>query len=253
MCVLHQTIWISHARAYHQIHYLLIFIYLFLVQSITTTDDYRAHTSCMTEVERYEKRGPVKRKGPQEDWMELLADAVSQAPVHLRHHLSEISTRDNVPRKEKQFRNFVANSMKISNSVVEQIWVFLKELKEKKQVVKDAQKKPEISQAKKKEPVKEGKTEDLETVKSSSQKKDDKTENEPSLTLPSTDDVKKAMKKILKKESEKQMPLKKLRKAVCAHYGIEKKGKEHMKKLVEKHLSGKKFIIDNKMVRLKID
>eukprot|EP00977_Amphora_coffeiformis_P004045 scaffold804_cov165-Amphora_coffeaeformis.AAC.24 len=218
----------------------------------TSTDDYRGHTSCMTEVERYEKRGPVKRKGPQEDWMELLAEAVPQAPVHLRPHLSEISTRDNVPRKEKQFRNFVANSMKISNSVVQQIWIFLKELKDKKQAAKDAQKKTNENQAKKNEPAKVEKAEEKDTAKSPSQN-NDKTKIEASTTLPSADEVKKAMKKILKKESNKQMPLKKLRKAVCARYGIEKKGKDHMKKVVEKHLSGKKFVIDNKVVRLKID
>lgn len=216
-------------------------------------------------MERYEKRDPAKRAAvkrkkqtPQEAWMELLTDSVAEAPVHLRHYLSEISTRDNVPRKEKQFRNFIANSMRISQSTVEQIWNYLKELKEKQQAAKDAQKKAEEEGSqftKKQQSETTGKKEGAEPISTSDEHTTNhKPANEASgLSLPSADEVKKAMKKILKKETDKKMPLKKLRKAVCAKYGIEKNGKKHMKKLLEKHLSGKKFVLDNNVVRLKID
>ena len=200
--------------------------------SLIPTDDYRSHTSCLTEVERYEKRDPAKRKAtkqtPQEAWMDLLTDSVAGAPTHLRQHLSEISTRDNVPRKEKQFRNFVANSMRISKSSVDQIWNYLKELKEKQQAAKEEQKLAEESQ-KNEEPDKRDKAETDSTSEPSPPSNIDDKDEKDSLTLklPSADEVKKAMKKILKNEKDKSMPIKTLRKAVCAKYGLEKKGKKH--------------------------
>lgn len=187
--------------------------------------------------------------------MDLLADSVAEAPTHLRQHLSEISTRDNVPRKEKQFRNFVANSMRISKSTVDQIWNLLNELKDKQQAAKEEQKKlAEESQKKEESP----KPEKAETVSSKSSPASDTTksdEKESSTTekLPSSEELKKAMKKILKKEKDKTMPIKTLRKAVCAKYGLEKKGKKHMRKLLKEHLAGKKFVVDGKVVRLKVD
>ena len=223
------------------------------------TDDYRSHTSCLTEVERYEKRDPAKRKAtkqtPQEAWMELLADSVAGAPTHLRQHLSEISARDNVPRKEKQFRNFVANSMRISKSTVDQIWNYLKELKDKQQAAKEAQKLAEESQKKEKEESSKSEKVATDKPKAAEPSESNKPEKEspPDAHLPSADELKKAMKKILKGEKDKAMPIKSLRKAVCAKYGLEKKGKKQLKKLLKDHLSGKKFVVDGKLVRLKVD
>ena len=185
--------------------------------------------------------------------MELLADSVNEAPTHLRQYLSDISTRDNVPRKEKQFRNFVANSMKISKSAVEQIWNFLKELKDKQQAAKEE--KAKATQIHSQENKLEEDKEDSkmgETKPSVAQETERADKNEAD-ALPSPDEIKKAMKKILKKEKDNTMPLKRLKKAVCAKYGLEKKGKKHMKKLLKEHLSGKKFVVDGKVVRLKVD
>ena len=219
------------------------------------TDDYRSHTSCLTEVERYEKRDPAKRNAtkqtPQEAWMQLLADSVSSAPTHLQQHLNEISSRDNVPRKEKQFRNFVANSMKISKSTVDQIWNHLKELKEKQQAAKAEEKAAEESQ--KKENPEKPTNEEIDKPNFSQLSSTENSAKISDVKLPSADELKKAMKKILKKEKDKAMPIKSLRKAVCAKYGLEKKGKKHMKKLLKEHLSGKKFVVDGKLVRLKVD
>lgn len=190
--------------------------------------------------------------------MELLADSVSQAPTPLRHYLTEISARDNVPRKEKQFRNFVANSMKIPKSTVEQIWNFLKELKDRQQkeaaALKEAETKKADENASKRKAENTPKADEkmAGTSHKPSSQSTSVVENSNS-KLPSADQVKKAMKKILKKEEGKAMPVKHLRKAVCAMYGVEKNGKKRMKNLLKEHLSGKKFVVDGKIVRLKVD
>lgn len=98
---------------------------------IFVPDDYRAHTSCVTEVERYEKRTPKKngKVPPQQLWMELIADSIQIAPAHLQSYVRTMSTLDNVPRKEKPFYNFTANSLNLKNKhgseIVSEIWKFL--------------------------------------------------------------------------------------------------------------------------------
>jgi hypothetical protein len=219
----------------------------------------------LTEVERYETKGKGKgsnkKKSPQEMWMDILAEAGPEAPAHLRHYMSDVSTRDNVPRKEKQFKNFVANSMKIPKHTVQEIWDFLKQRKEEEQqrqtAAKEQIQKAEKEQTKIEEVLTDG---DAESVDSAEAVQADpaettlkQSENAVDVKLPSPDEVKKAMKKILKKEKDNAMPLKSLRKAVCSKYGMEKKGKKQMKKLLTDNLSAKKFVVDGKVVRLKID
>jgi len=115
------------------------------------TDDYRSHTSCLTEVERYKKRAPKKKNGkvpPQQLWMDLIADAIDTAPAHLKHHLRDMATLDNVPRKEKPFRNFTSNSLNLrgknGDATVSEIWSYLKEIREKQQQQK---KEPQVSES----------------------------------------------------------------------------------------------------------
>jgi hypothetical protein len=109
----------------------------------------------MTEVERYEKRDPAKSSGlsgarakltPQEAWMELIVSSVPEAPSHLRQYMQTISTLSNIPRKEKQFRNFTANSLNLgggrqhAEKIVSDIWSFLCTLREKQQKQRQQQK-----------------------------------------------------------------------------------------------------------------
>ena len=91
-------------------------------------DDYRDHTSCMSESQRYEQtRGDqfnnshtqngngkkAKKQSPQEAWMALIQRASQSASPDLKHYMNQISMLDNVPRKEKQFRNFTSNSLNL--------------------------------------------------------------------------------------------------------------------------------------------
>ena len=99
----------------------------------------------MTEVERYEKRAPKKngKVPPQQLWMDLIADAIDTAPAHLKHHLRDMASLDNVPRKEKPFRNFTSNSLNLrgknGDATVSEIWSYLKEIREKQQQRKEPQ------------------------------------------------------------------------------------------------------------------
>jgi hypothetical protein len=105
-------------------------------------DDYRKHTSCVTEVERYEKRAPRKNSkvSPQQMWMDLITSSVETAPTHLKSHMRTMSILNNVPRKEKAFYNFTANSLnlrgKSGEATVSEIWIYLNGLRGKQASVK---------------------------------------------------------------------------------------------------------------------
>jgi hypothetical protein len=94
----------------------------------------------MTEAERYEKKGPsaksVGKVTPQQHWMNSIASAVDSAPAHLRNYVQTMSQLDNVPRKEKQFRNFTANSLNLRgnqrDAIVSDIWTLLQAEREKR-------------------------------------------------------------------------------------------------------------------------
>mmetsp|Transcript_14846 Transcript_14846/g.22252 ORF Transcript_14846/g.22252 Transcript_14846/m.22252 type:complete len:212 (+) Transcript_14846:19-654(+) len=121
-------------------------------------DDYKQHTSCVTEAERYEKtvyKGPKKNetKGrkltPQESWMEIINDSFEKCPPAATSYLETLSSYDNVPRKEKAFRNFAANSLNLrgahGDAIVSSIWSHLSSVREEK--LKDQAKLKEQEQA----------------------------------------------------------------------------------------------------------
>lgn len=82
-------------------------------------------------MERYEKRAPKKngKVPPQQLWMELIVASIPMAPTHLQSYIRTMSTLDNVPRKEKPFYNFTANSLNLKNKhgsgIVSEIWKYL--------------------------------------------------------------------------------------------------------------------------------
>lgn len=140
--------------------------------------------------------------------------------------------------------------MRIPHSAVEEIWKFLKELQGRKQAAREEEKRVQERKAAE-ELAKVEKAKEESDFKASC--KHDDIDNQTNHPLPSSEEVKKAMKKILKKEEAKAMPIKSLQKAVCAKFSLEKKGKKHMKKLLKEQLLGKKFAVDGKIVRLKVD
>lgn len=214
-------------------------------------DDYRLHTSCMTEAERYEKtvyKGPKKNdtKGrkltPQEVWMEIINEALSSCPPALTSYLESLSTYDNVPRKEKAFRNFASNSLRLrggnSASIVDSIWNHLNSIRQEKIKAKEEEKKAE-----------EEKKKDNETcIPVPTTPKANKTGKETKKA------VKKAMKKALKKAPTGKLKMKDLRKLVSEK--LEAKGekidKKDFKLTIKEVIEGEtEIILKGKVVSIK--
>jgi hypothetical protein len=67
----------------------------------------------------------------------------SSCPPHLRSHMQTMAGLDNIPRKEKQFRNLASNSLGLRGSnggrIVDEIWRCLKQERERRLAVKEAQ------------------------------------------------------------------------------------------------------------------
>lgn len=204
-------------------------------------------------MERYEKRTPSSKPAktsPQDHWMELIRDSIATAPGHLKHYLETMADLDNVPRKEKQFRNFTTNSLNLSNNkggenIVSGIWNHLKGLREK-QLAERAE-----AQAKVK---KDAETQEPKSEDESIQKK--VASNDKSTGKLDVKTVKKAMKKVLKKSKDKSMPEKLLRKAVQEHLGLSKDSKSDLKALVKTNAVSSKdsiFEMNGKTITLKVD
>jgi hypothetical protein len=212
-------------------------------------------------VERYEKRVPTKngKIPPQQLWMDLLAESVNTCPPHLKHHLQTMANLDNVPRKEKQFRNFTSNSLNLhkreSEAIVQEIWLYLKQLKDQQVLAK-------------KETADEIERQKLAAVQST--KDDDLVQNEErnstSLAIVESSTpiadvdakllakaVEKAMRRVLKQQQNKSMQMKRLRKAVKKELATAKVGKDKLKELIKTSASTKGFVLESKTVRLQVD
>jgi cell growth-regulating nucleolar protein len=231
----------------------------------STTDDYRAHTSCISEAERYEgKMAKPKKRNPQQEWMDIVNSCVDTAPPHLRNYLQSMSTLDNCPRKEKQFRNFTANSLSLrgnSDAVVGEIWAVLNAEREKRRKVKEQQqliqkeKQEKQREAKEKEKSQESKDEsDDDNSQSSSGECANSEANESSEGAVDPKKVKKAMKKALKKAPNRCMKIKALRRVVTDKLGLPKSARKRLKELLlqEGSITSKKATIkvDGKTITL---
>lgn len=94
-------------------------------------DEFRAHTKCITEDEKYSAKGfvakPDKNKGAQkqEAWTEIIQNHLLERKdldTHTRQTLERIANQSNVPRKKPKFLNFIRSSMQISPNSAERIW-----------------------------------------------------------------------------------------------------------------------------------
>jgi len=221
-------------------------------------DDYKQHTSCVTEAERYEKtvyKGPKKNetKGrkltPQESWMEIINDSFEKCPPAATSYLETLSSYDNVPRKEKAFRNFAANSLNLrgahGDAIVSSIWSHLSSVREEK--LKDQAKLKEQEQA-----VIETSKEKVETdteSASNAQAKKATSINETKVGKK----VVKAMRKALKKAPSNQLKMKELRKLVKCKLDSEDKEvtKDDVKKAIKTVIAEENSIsVDGKLVKL---
>lgn len=240
------------------------------------SDEYRNHTSCISEAERYEKTiyrgarklddsgtghrqgGPqrIKKLTPQEAWNRTIEIAAEKAPQSLKSYMDQLAMLENVPRKEKQFRNFTVNSLRLKGpggeKIKNEIWAFLAKVRdeEKKRREEEDNARKEKHQSQKSEEDKKPEP------KAASVSEDD--DNSSSISksstpeLPSEKAVTKAMKKVLKKAPNKQLKFKAVRKQVQESLAF-KADKKQWKKLCQRCVDSnpKKLVLDGKVVSLR--
>ena len=232
-------------------------------------DDYRSHTSCMTESERYEGKfaKSKKKRNPQEEWMDVVASCCGvSAPSHLQGYLQIMATLENIPRKEKQFRNFTSNSLRLhgrDNRVVSEIWDILKAERERRSALISQEQETKVAQ------IQQNKVEIQEPALSPELRPADDTcstapkaehldaprnETERSGSELDAQKVRKAAKKVLKKAPNRCMKVKTLRKVLLEQLGLSKSAKKRLKSLVRdiplKTTSSTRIQIEGKTITL---
>lgn len=95
-------------------------------------DDYQNHVKCISEDQKYGGKGfeAKANKGDvkQQQWIQKVHEALNKPDLSpsLRSVLKQVCSYDNVPRKKSKLQNWMKNSLKISNSSLqEQVWDIL--------------------------------------------------------------------------------------------------------------------------------
>ena len=201
-----------------------------------------------------------KKLTPQEAWNQTISIASERAPPSLQSFMNQLAMMENVPRKEKQFRNFTANSLRIKNGsegekIKDEIWKLLLKVREeekKKQEEEDNKKKaqPKLETEKVELKSKAVSVSDEELAVSISNNGDG------DMKLPSEKAVIKAMKNALKKAPNHKLKFKALRKQVQESllFKTRKDGdtKKKWKQWLQQCLDSnpKKLVMDGKVVSL---
>nr|XP_039254451.1 cell growth-regulating nucleolar protein-like [Styela clava] len=94
-------------------------------------DDYKNHTSCITEDQKYSAKGtefkPNKGDVKQQKWLDnidsILSDSNSNLSSKAKQLIENLKNYDNIPRKRPKFLNFLKNSLRMYDSKLgEEIW-----------------------------------------------------------------------------------------------------------------------------------
>ncbi|KAM4709919.1 cell growth-regulating nucleolar protein [Discoglossus pictus] len=143
-------------------------------------DDYKQHLKCISEDQKYggkafeakTNKGDVK----QQQWIERINEVMKKPSIsaNLRNILSQISTYDNIPRKKAKFQNWMKNSLKIHNNVLQdQVWEIFSEATSTGAKNQDKQKQDESSPPEdESKPVEPG--EETEKKKSKRERKEER-------------------------------------------------------------------------------
>lgn len=165
---------------------------------------------------------------------------------------------ENVPRKEKQFRNFTVNSLRLKGpngeKVKGDIWALLVKVRDDEKQKKEEEESKRKQQQSKPSPEKEEeKDKDASKVSSSSDDEPSSKGSDALNNLPSEKVATKAVKKAVKKAGG-SMKFKALRKQVqeTLAFKTDKDGDKKWKKLLQQCVDAnpKKFALDGKVVSL---
>jgi len=149
--------------------------------------------------------------------------------------MTELADLENVPRKEKQFRNFLTNSLKLKGKSGEKtkdgMWALLVKVRNEQREKREDS--AAAKTAKPEEPKQEENKDETnnaqEIPRSEPSKKLDEAESSEMSELPSEKKLTKAMKKALKAAPNRQLKFKSLRKQVQTSLALKVDGKKREK------------------------
>jgi hypothetical protein len=166
--------------------------------------------------------------------------------------MDQLAILENVPRKEKQFRNFTVNSLKLkgpnAEMVKSELWILLMKVREERNT--EQQSTVDVKKVVDPVPVPSTATETKTTILGSDEKQSTGVDTE----YPSEKAVTKVIKKMLKKASNKQLKFKALRKQVQSTFAFktDESGKKKWEELLQNCVDAnpKKFGMNGKFVTL---
>ena len=91
-------------------------------------NDFELHTKCISEAQKYMGKlyqADSKQEGAkQDDWIISVSKALGAYKGLLSHYVERLQQYDNIPRKQRAFENFVANSLNLKRepSTVTKLW-----------------------------------------------------------------------------------------------------------------------------------
>lgn len=151
-------------------------------------DEFREHTKCISENEKYSAKGfvakPDRNKGAQkqEAWTEIIQTHLQKRTDlddYTRKTLDHISQQTNIPRKKAKFINFVSNCMRMSPQNAQTMWNVvekaLEEFQAKEKVVRDEQAAKQKAAKEEREAAKAASAESAEATAEPAEKKTSKT------------------------------------------------------------------------------
>jgi hypothetical protein len=194
---------------------------------------------------------------PQETWMSIISESLKSCPPNLTTYIETITSFENVPRKEKPFRNFASNSLKLyghnGEAIITSLWKHFSSVRQKQTEKKEESKKSQSC---------EDNNENSQSTDDEGKKSNDKEDSKslckseveaPIKSIPDKKAVSKAIKKALKTAPKHELKFKKLRKIVKADelFRSNSLGKVEWKKIIKESIMSKKSLkLDGKMVSL---
>ncbi|XP_062991712.1 cell growth-regulating nucleolar protein [Elgaria multicarinata webbii] len=107
-------------------------------------DDYKCHVKCLSEDQKYGGKGYEAKthKGDvkQQEWIQKIHETIKETNnPKVQDILEQICAYDNIPRKKRKFQNWIANSLKIhSTALQDQVWDIFSEATSKETVKKES-------------------------------------------------------------------------------------------------------------------
>ncbi|XP_025752554.1 cell growth-regulating nucleolar protein isoform X2 [Manacus vitellinus] len=92
-------------------------------------DDYKEHVKCISEDQKYGGKGfeakTNKGDAKQQEWIQKIHEVMKKPNISpkVRNILEQMRAFDNIPRKKVKFQNWIKNSLRITDSTLQdQVW-----------------------------------------------------------------------------------------------------------------------------------